>query len=267
MPLFYAVTAVFLAFLVVALNEPIRFVYLAWTPGYEAFTHRVHHVMLGGLLAIIVLGIAVQLYRPVERVSAFLVAALGIGLLAAVTLIADGLAAVAELAVFIVPVAILAVLHPGLRGLQSRSVGAVRDRIDRRMLALATVAAVPLVAVAAVQVNLHLTVTDDHVIFGHYVIMAAGVLTIALGALVASVRPTGWRVLAYAVAVLATLVGVASVVFPDPAQGVNFGVVGGALVVLWAIAFVAVAEYDARNTDRDGPRGADSHEEDLTAES
>lgn len=268
MPLFYAITAAFLAFLVFALNEPIRFVYLAWTPGYEAFTHRVHHVMLGGLLAVVVLGIAIQLYRPVERVGAFLLSALGIGLLSAVTLIADGLAALAELAIFIVPLAILAVLHPGLRGLRSRYAGAVRDRNDRRMLALGAVAAIPLTAFAAVQVNLHLTVADDHVLFGHYVIMAAGALTIALGALVASFRPTGWRVLAYSVAVLAALVGVASAMFPDPAQGVNFGVVGGALVVLWAIAFVAVAEYGARNADRDGRdglQGAESDEDDLAA--
>jgi len=186
-------------------------------------------------------------------VGAFLLAVLGIGLLAAVTLIADGLAALAELAIFIVPLVVLTVLHPRLCDLRLRSAGAVRDRIDRRMLALAAVAAIPLAAFAAVQVNLHLTVADDHVVFGHYVIMAAGALTIALGALVASVRPTGWRMLAYGVAVLAALVGVASAVFSDPAQGVNSG---GALVVLWAIAFVAVAEYGARNANRDGRSGA-----------
>ena len=242
-PLFYVVTAAFLAFLVFALNEPMRFAYLAWTPGYEAFTHRVHHVMIGALLTIIVLSVAVQLYRPAERVGAFLFGALAVGVLTVITLIADGVAAAGELAIFVVPLVIIGLLHPGLRALELS-----RDRLDTRVLALGIVAAVPLVAFAAVQLNLHLTLTNDHVTFGHYVMMAGGAVTIGLGALVVSLRPMGWRGLAYGVAALATLVGIASIVFPDPAQGVNFGVAGGALAVLWAVCFVAVAEYGARRT-------------------
>ena len=76
--MFYAITIAFLAFLLVALAEPLRFTYLAWTPGYEFPTHRVHHVMIGGVLTALVLGVAAQLYRPTKRVGAFLLAVIGI---------------------------------------------------------------------------------------------------------------------------------------------------------------------------------------------
>jgi len=246
-PLFYALTAAFLAFLLFALNEPMRFTYLAWTPGYEVFTHRVHHVMIGGLLTLLVVSIALQLYRPVERVGAYLFAVIAVGSLVVVSVIGEGVSALAELAIFAIPLVIIGLLHPGLRSFRPS-----REALDGRMLALGAVAAVPLVAFAALQVNLHLTLVDDHVVFEHYLMMAGGALTIGFGALIASFRPAGWRALVYAVAVLVALVGVASVVFPDPVQGVNFGVIGGSLAVLWAVCFVAVAEYGVRPRSLEG---------------
>ena len=249
MPLFYAITVAFLAFLLLALNEPMRFVYLAWTPGYELFTHRVHHVMIGAILTLLVISVAVQLYRPAKRVGAYLLAAVGVGSLLVVSLVGTGISALSELAIFVIPLVLIGVLHPGLRSFRPS-----RETVDVRLLVLAALAGVPLIAFAAMQVNLHLTLTNDHVVFEHYLMMAGGALTVAVGALVASFRPAGWRVLVYGVAVLVAIVGIASVTFTDPAQGVNFGVFGGALAVLWAVGFVAVAEYGSRVTtpaDRD----------------
>jgi hypothetical protein len=248
-PLFYAVTAAFLALLLLALNEPMRFAYFAWTPGYEAFTHRVHHVMLGSLLSLLVISVALQLYRPAEQIGAYLFAALAVGSLMVVSVIGEGVSALGELAIFAIPLVIIGLLHPGLRSFRPS-----RETLDTRMLALGAIAAVPLIAFAALQVNLHLTLADDHVIFEHYLMMAGGALTIGFGALIASFRP--WRALVYAVAILVALVGVASVVFSDPVQGVNFGVLGGSLAILWAISFVIVAEYGARARSigtEDGP--------------
>jgi len=219
----------------------MRFAVLAWTPDYAFFTHRVHHVMLGGFLVLLTASVAAQLYRPAERVGAFLFAALAVGTLTVVSVIVEGLAGLGEMAIFIAPLVVLGLLHPGLRSVS------VCDRVDRRMFALAAVAAVPLVAFAAIQTKLQLTMVDDHVIFGHYTFMAAGALTIGLGALIGSLRPAGWRVLVYGIAVLLASVGVASVLYPDPVQGVNFGLVGGLLAVGWAISYVAVAELGSRS--------------------
>ncbi|WP_331232636.1 hypothetical protein [Natronorarus salvus] len=250
-PLFYAVTAAFLAFLLFALNEPMRFAYLAWTPGYEVFTHRVHHVMIGGLLTLLVVSIALQLYRPAERIGAYLFAAVAVASLLVVSVIGEGASALAELAIFAIPLVIIGLLHPGLRSFRPS-----RETLDARMLALGAVAAVPLIAFAALQMNLHMTLADDHVVFEHYLMMAGGALTIGLGAIVASFRPVGWRALVYAVAILVAFVGVASAMFPDPVQGVNFGVIGGSLAVLWAICFVAVAEYGVRARSLETEDGA-----------
>jgi len=168
-----------------------------------------------------------------------------------VSVIGEGISALGELAIFAIPLVIIGLLHPGLRSFRPS-----RETLDTRMLALGAIAAVPLIAFAALQVNLHLTLADDHVVFEHYLMMAGGALTIGLGALIASFRPAGWRALVYAVAVLVALVGVASVVFPDPVQGANFGVIGGGLAVLWAISFVVVAEYGARRRPLDMEDGA-----------
>lgn len=252
MPAFYAVTVAFVAFLVAAMNEPMQFAVLAWTPDYGFFTHRVHHVMIGGLLVLLTTSVAVQLYRPVERVGAYLFAALAVGSLAIVSVVVDGLGALAELAIFIVPLVVLGVLHPGLRSFRP-----TRETIDGRLLAVAAVAAVPLVAFAALQTNLQLTLSNDHVAFTHYVFMAAGAVTIGVGALVASTRPTGVRFLVYSAAVLVALVGVASMLYPEPVQGVNFGVIGGGLAVLWAVCLVAVAELGSRQNITSEPEFPD----------
>ena len=241
MPLFYAITVAFLGFLLFALFEPMQFTYAAWLPGYEVADHRVHHVMIGTMLLLLSVSIAAQLFRPAKRVGAYLLAAVLIGSIAVATVVGEGVAALSELAIFIVPVAVLGLLHPGLRSFRL-----ARERVDTRMFALAAVAAVPLFAFAALQLNLHLTLVDEHVAFEHYIMMAGGTVTIGLGALLASFRPVGWRFLAYSIAIMMVMVATASMVFTDAVQGTNFGVAGGALAVLWAVSFVAVAEYDSR---------------------
>lgn len=215
---------------------------MAWTPAYDFPGHRVHHVMIGGVLSLLVIGVAVQLYRPIERVGAYLLSAIVVVGIGIATVVGEGVGALAELAIFIVPLAVLGALHPGIRSFRPSW-----SMVDRRMLVLAVIAAVPLIAFAAYQLNLHATLADDHVAFEHYVMMAGGALTIGLGALVASMRPAGWRVLVYGVAALAILIGIASVAFPAAEQGVNFGIVGGVMAVAWAIAYIGIAEHGARS--------------------
>lgn len=234
---FYVVTVAFLGFLLLALSEPLRFSYLAWTPGHEFPIHRVHHVMIGGILGLLVLAVAAQLYRPAERVGAFLLAATLVGAVLVVELIATGPAALAEYAIFAIPLVLIGLFHPGLR-----SMVVSRTRVDRRVLAVAAVGAIPLAVFTAYQLSLQVTLADEHVMFGHYAMMATGMLAIAVGAMLASLRPAGWRALAYGVAALAIVVGIASVAFPDPVQGANPGVVGGLLVIVWAVVYLAVAE-------------------------
>lgn len=244
LPIFYAVTLAFVAFLLFTLQEPLQFSYAAWLPGYEQPAHRVHHVMIGSILALLVLGVLVQLYRPSRRVGAFVLSSLVVGTVFVATVIGAGIEGGIGLAVFVIPLIVLGLLHPTVRQFRPS-----RATMDRRMMVLALVGAIPLILYGIFQLNLQMTMVDDHVAFEHYLMMAGGAFTIGLGAILAAFRPIGWRALVYGIGALAVVVAVASIVFPGGEQGTNFGLVGGALVVLWAIVFVAVAELRARNTD------------------
>lgn len=247
---FYAVSVAFLAFLLYALHEPMRAGILAWAPVYEPATHRVHHVMWGSFLTLIAAGVALQLSRPADRVGAYLLAAIAVGVWSVLALVGDGFTAIEATATFVVPMIVLGLLHPGLGSFRPSL-----ESLDTRMLALAVLAAAPLAAFAAVQVNLHLTTSTEHALLGHHLAMAAGASTIALGAIVASFRPDGWRALAYAVALLTALVGFASGLFLEPAQGTTFGLFGGVLALIWTHLFLTAAEYgawEASNADAAG---------------
>lgn len=238
MPLLYAIAVAVVALGVLTLHEQLQFGVQAWLSNHVFPFHRVHHVMIGTLVAVLLTGIGLQLYRPAQRVGAYLFAAIALGSLLVATALAADLGALLEVAIFAMLVAIIGLLHPGLRSFRP-----TRTRMDLPMAALALLALVPLTAFAAVQMDLQLTAVDAHVGFGHYTFMAAGAVTIGLGALLASFRPVGWRFLAYGVALLAILVGLASIAFTDPVQGTNFDVTGGVLAIMWAVWFVAVAEY------------------------
>lgn len=240
MPAFYAVTIALLALLLVTLHEPIRLGAHAWTPGYGAVTHRVHHVALGGFLTVLVLCVAVQLYRPAERVGAYLLSVIAVSSILAVDLLTAGPSALGDAAIFVVPLVFIGLLHPGLRSFRLS-----RATVDARLLALALLAAVPLVAFAVAQIDLQLTATDGHAAVGHYGVMAAVGTSVAVAAIVASFRPAGWRVLAYASALLLVLVAVASGLYVHPSQGITFGLVGGVLAIVWTYLFVSTAEYVA----------------------
>jgi hypothetical protein len=111
-PMFYLLTVAFVAFLLFALRETMTMVVSAWFDGYAFPGHRVHHIMIGGTLAVFATTVAVQLYRPTKRVGA-LQAALAFVITAFVlTAIASELTAVGELLVFLIPVVLIALVHP-----------------------------------------------------------------------------------------------------------------------------------------------------------
>ncbi len=240
-PVFYLLTVAFAAFLLFALRETMTMVVTAWLGGYAFPGHRVHHIVIGGTLAVFVATVAVQLYRPTKRVGA-LQAALAFVIAAFVlTAIASGLAAAGELLVFLVPVAVIALLHPARGELVPRLEG-----VDRRVLAIAGVGAIGFAALAVNEFVKHTTLADEHVAFGHYEFMLFGLVSIGLFALLGAVKPTGWRIPLYAAGVLAVLFAASSLAFPGAEQGSSLGTVGAIAVILWAIALIGVSEYVER---------------------
>jgi hypothetical protein len=204
---------------------------------FRDLQHRVHDLTFSFLIATAVVGMLAQLRRPPENVAA--------QVMALIPWVALGLAfARAPHWIPFAPAPILAgltllaiILHPtGRNFFRSFSV----SRVNRVMLALVIIAAVPLLAFASTNIGLQRTVADDHAALGHYGFMAAFSFTVVGVGLLASLRPDGWRLTAWIAGFLPVLLGLASVVFPDVDS--SLGLLWALAAVAWGVGFVAAAE-------------------------
>jgi peptidoglycan/LPS O-acetylase OafA/YrhL len=136
---------------------------------------------------------------------------------------------------------ITASLHPARREfLRSFSL----TRVNRIMLALVTVAAVPLIVLASTNVGLQATAGDDHAAMRHYGFMAAfGFGVVGVG-LLASLRPDGWWIPAWVAGLLPSFLGLASLVYPAASSSLD--VVWSLAAIAWGVVFVAAAELTQR---------------------
>lgn len=239
-PTFYLVTAAFLAFLLFAMAQTAMMVVNAWLPAWEFPIHRVHHVMIGGSVLVLILAIASQLYRPTKRVGALMVAIVLLATLTAASVVESGFGAIAELAIFLVPAALIAVLHPRRKAL-IRSFSAAPDR---GTLLVGLVGLIAFGALAIGELTAAVTLTDEHVAFGHYGFMAGALAAIGIWAVLGAFKPTGWRALIYAAGGLALLFAAVSLAFPGAEQGSALWIAAAVVVALWAVALVIVAERD-----------------------
>jgi hypothetical protein len=78
--------------------------------------------------------------------------------------------------------------------------------------------------------------------------MAALAIAIVIAGMLAASKPGGWRVTAWSVGLAAVIVGSVSIVLPEVPG--TLGRESGAVTVVWGVVFVAVAEWEARNTPR-----------------
>ena len=225
----------FLALAVPAFAEPMTF----WTGivlgDYRFPTHELHHLVLGSVFPVLLLGVLVQAIRPSRRVGALHSAILIWGSLTVVFAVGGEFSPI-----HLVLLGLLlgmALTHPaGADQLPSR------DSLDTRLAVLAAITAVGALAFAGIELNAHLTVEDGHTALGHYLFMATAGVSIAGLAVYGSVHGIGWRYPTYAAAFLVAVVGLGSVIYPGAEQGSSLGVGLGAVVFLWALAFVVVAE-------------------------
>lgn len=202
-------------------------------------SHRVHDLTFGFLIATAVVGISAQLRRPAKNVAGMVMALVPfVALLLAGVFAADpGVILSAERVLIGAGTVMVAILHPAGRGLlRSLSVA----RINRILLALIAIAAIPLLVFASSNLGLQRSVADDHAAAGHYGFMAAFAFAVIGVGLLASLRPDGWRLAAWVAGLLPVLLGLVSLVYPDASSSLD---VGWALVaVAWGAAFVAAAE-------------------------
>ena len=213
-----------------------------WTAeaGTALGIHRLHVMGIAAVVAVFLLGLFAQAYRPRARVASMWGAFLTI-LVVSVGTVGYGVGRPEEVLPFLVVTCLAFVAHPAGRGLLRRG-----DSYSPVLLGLIAVAAVPVAVYAIGQWGLSSISTDPHAVDGHYVMMAGLVLAPLAYGVVAALGFVGWRLAAWLAAAPMAYFGLLSASFP--AQTGSVGVTWGLLAVCWAIAFVAAAEYSRRET-------------------
>lgn len=214
--------------------------FLGWTADFGI--HQVHDMTISAILWLgFLIPMALLLYHPKGRVNTVLAPLL------AIPIAVMAFAASSELLPGFVIMSVLALLAVALHP-AGRSVFRLDrvDSVDRRLAALFAIGAVPLLVYGGLELNKQVSLADEHTLFVHYGAMAlAALLVITMGAL-AVVRRRDWRFAAWNAGLMAAIVGVFSIGFP--AVPSSLGVIGGALLVLWAVAFVAAVEAVRRRS-------------------
>jgi len=226
-------------------------VLMQFQPGFMGMAHgsepqhRVHDLTFGLLLAVAALGLIAQLWKPSRNVAAQVMALIPwIALLLAFAMAMEPLR-FAPAPILAALTLLAAAFHPARREVW-RSLG-VR-RASPVMVALVIVAAVPLVAGAFANISLQRTLSNDHAALGHYGFMAALSLTIVGIGLLASARPTGWRLVALVTGLLPVVLGIASLVYPD--NDSSLSQIRAFAAIAWGIVFVAVSRLAGNNSRR-----------------
>jgi hypothetical protein len=203
--------------------------------------HRVHDLTFALLFLPTLVGVLAQVRRPANSIGPMLMALgpqVGLGLTLVLTVTLSGNAQVLQPPWLMVGAAVLIAtgLHPAGRDFP----GAFRlGRASPPMLAATTLAVIPWVGFAATNIRLQGAVTDDHAAAGHYGFMAAFALTALALALLASLRPVGWRLTAGVAALLPTLLAAASIAYPEATSSLSLPWATAAIT--WSLAFSVAA--------------------------
>lgn len=215
--------------------------------------HRVHDLTFAFLVTAAVVGILSQLRRPAQHVAGMLTALIPFAAL----VLAGTLAGEFEIVVRRNPsrsigalVAVAALLHPtGRNFFRSFRIA----RVQWLRVALVGMAAVPLVAFASTNLRLQGGGPDEHFVQGHYGFMAAIAFTVIGLGLLASLRPDGWRLPAWTAGILAALLGLVSLVYPDASS--SFDLSWAIAAIAWGAVFVGTAGL-AKNVEGSPPLGS-----------
>ncbi|MBI2247836.1 MAG: hypothetical protein HYU65_07890 [Armatimonadetes bacterium] len=203
--------------------------------------HRIHDLTFSFLVGTAVVGMLGQLRKPSENVAGQLMALIPWVALVLTSALTNTPVRFAPFPVLAALTLLATILHPTGRDLfSSFSV----SRVNRVMLALVIIAAVPLLAFTSTNIGLQRTVTNDHAALGHYGFMAAFSFTVIGVGLLASLRPDGWWLPAWVAGLLPALLGLASLVFPDVDS--SLGLAWGLAAIAWGVGFLAAAELIRR---------------------
>ena len=257
---------------------------LGWFIEEGTISHRIHLISFGWIFVLSFIALLAQVRRPETKVSQMYQVLIAIGLLAATTIIVDRAIDPIVIAFIVMPIVLFA-LHPNRSGLLMPSTNS-----NRTLMALALVAAVPLVFDATVHFRTGLEAAriagpifeeleerpnlsedeferelnaaarratdspekaEEAAHHFHWSAMGAFDLIVAALALLAALRPTGWRLVAWSAGLSAVLFGAASIANPGDASAING--YWSLLAITWGAGFILVTEITARGSRSEAP--------------
>ena len=200
----------------------------------ELGMHRLHVMGIATVVSVFLLGLFAQAYRPRQRVAAMW-GAFAVILSVSLGTVWYGVGRPEEVLPFLTLTSIALLAHPAGRDMLRRSA-----QYSPALLALLAVAAIPILAFVAGQLSLTTSSVDPHALDGHYVMMVGLMVAPLAYGIFAALRFSGWRLAAWLAGLPMMYYGMMSIAFP--LQSGSTGVFWGVLAILWAIAFVTVAE-------------------------
>ncbi|MGH2774074.1 MAG: hypothetical protein ACRDJT_01390 [Actinomycetota bacterium] len=250
---------------------------LGWFADEGAISHRIHLVVFGWVFVLSFVGLLAHFRRPETKVAQMYQVLIVLGFIVATTVIIDRLIDPVVIAFLVLPL-LLVFLHPNRSNLIRPS-----TNVSKTLLALALVATIPLLVDAFVQVRIGLeasqvapqiledideSLSDDEferefnaaarratdsaaeaeqvVHYGHWSAMGAFNLILIGLALVAALRPPGWRLPAWSAGLSAILLGAASIANPGDASALNG--YWSVFAIAWGVGFIVIAEATRRES-------------------
>lgn len=273
------VVVLFLGVLTALLWKPLAMIVVLWFEGalglfdHNIPPHRIHDFAFSLLFWTAAVGMLAQLRRPRENVAGQLMALIPWAGLVLAFALTNFWRPIPFVAIFGGLTLLATLLHPAGRDLLTPFTD---PRVNRVLLALVVIAAVPLIAFAGTSVGIQTgaieqahdhdhseggaseEVHEEHVEAGHFAIMAAFSFVLIGVGLLASLQPVGWWLPAWFAGFMAVVFGVASIAFQDIAS--SGGLLWGGAAILWGVGFVAAAELtqDAEAPTLLGAREASS---------
>lgn len=223
---------------------------IGWFDEDERGIHRVHDLGFGILYGIILtVAFLAMARRPEDKPSAFLqVLATALAVVVASVISSDPGYLVVVAGSILLAAAILVALHPARSSLVRP---AAKPSLPMALLALAGAGPLVCFALSAAELQRGGSPLDPHVRQDHWVTLASMALGLVLVGFLAAGRFRGWRLTAWCAGAGAAVYGVASIVFARyPGTTVPYagseGVAWGVTALVGGLAFIAVAEWEAR---------------------
>jgi hypothetical protein len=215
-------------------------------PASSTSSHAAGNLAYGVIGAVLIApALASQVRAPEWKIAPLQQIALVALALALAAFASGAYIGIAGAAVVLLPLVIVLALHPGRREVLRRP-----RRPSVPLLAVAIVAAVPALAYAwEMGANGRADLPpEDSFAYVPSLWSAAAAMAFAtiLVALLAALRPPGWRLSAWCVAVAAFLFGIGSIVNPDIAASGGRG--WGAAAIVWSLAWLAAAAREGART-------------------